>query len=67
MVFNDLYIIFSENDFAKTVDYEVGKSQSGLELPRSLPFNDFLSWLNKKRATDGKVQVVKETISVKRK
>ncbi|MBO7143824.1 MAG: DUF4384 domain-containing protein [Salinivirgaceae bacterium] len=65
MVFNELYIIFSENDFAKTVDYEAGKSQSGLELPRSLPFNDFLSWLNKKRSTDNKMQVVKETVSVK--
>ena len=65
MVFNDSYIIFSENDFAKTVDYEAGKSQSGLDLPRSLPFNDFLAWLNKKRASDTKMQVVKETVSVK--
>ena len=32
MVFNDLYIIFSENDFAKTVDYEVGIMTSQMSL-----------------------------------
>ena len=67
-IFNDLYIIFSENDFAKAVDYaSSATSNAGLDLPRSLPLTDFLSWLNKKRATDSKMQVEKETVIVNRK
>lgn len=65
MAFNDLYIIFSENDFSKSVDYETGKSKAGLDLPRSMPLDNFLSWLNRHRASDSKMQVLKETISIK--
>ncbi|MBO7478284.1 MAG: hypothetical protein J6U04_10175 [Salinivirgaceae bacterium] len=67
-IFNDLYIIFSENDFAKAVDYaSSATSNAGLDLPRSLPFTDFLAWLNKKRAADTKMQVEKVTITIIRK
>lgn len=66
-IFNDLYIIFSENDFSKAVDFSSSATSStGLDLPRSLPFVDFLNWLNKKRAVDTKMQVEKATVSVKR-
>ena len=66
-IFNDLYIIFSENDFSKAVDFSSSAtSSSGLDLPRSLPFADFLNWLNKKRTVDTKMQVEKVTVSVKR-
>lgn len=64
MAFNDLYIIFSKTDFSKSVDYEAGKSKAGLDLPRSLPLDNFLNWLNRQRASDAKMQVVKETISI---
>ena len=67
MAFNDLYIIFSQNDFSKSIDYETGKSNAGLDLPRSLPLDSFLNWLNRQRASNTKMQVVKETISVKMK
>lgn len=48
---NRLYVIFSPNRFSKAVDQENGN------MPRSLSYNDFLSWLTSVRKKDTRMSV----------
>lgn len=48
---NRLYVIFSPNKFSKAVDLENGN------MPRSLSYNDFLSWLTSVRKKDTRMSV----------
>ena len=66
IIFNDLYIIFSKNDFVKAVDKQSAQNAEGLDMPRSLSFADFQKWLNKRRAADADLQVKLQTITIRR-
>lgn len=66
IIFNDLYIIFSKNDFVKAIDKQSAQNAEGLDMPRSLSFADFQKWLNKRRAADADLQVKLQTITIKR-
>lgn len=57
---NQLYIIFSPNSFAKTVDNNVENL-----LPRKLEFDNFQKWLTKCRKLDKNMQVEIKTIIIK--
>lgn len=48
---NRLYVIFSPNRFSKAIDQENGN------MPRSLSYNDFLSWLTSVRKNDTRMSV----------
>lgn len=55
---NQLYVIFSPNDFVKASDRE---HSSAL---RELPFVDFQAWLTRNRNHDEKMQVVKKVLTI---
>lgn len=61
LVVNDIYFIFSENDFVKALD-----SQSDKSLPRYLPFEKFQNWLSARRGDDEKMQVEVKHISIEK-
>ncbi len=50
--YNQLYVIFSPNTFAKAVDSSGGINTYGDQLPRELSFDDFNKWLVKCRKKD---------------
>lgn len=59
MELNDLYVIFSPNQFVKA------NSQNSEELlPRQLDYEDFQRWLAKARGRDKKMQLSKHVISI---
>lgn len=47
MEHNQLYVIFSPNEFTKAIDHD-----SGASVPRSLSHDDFVKWLAKVRRAD---------------
>lgn len=61
VVFNDIYIIFSENDFVKALD-----SKSDKSLPRYLSFEKFQNWLSARLSDDEKMQVEIKHISIEK-
>lgn len=59
MELNDLYVIFSPNQFAKA------NSQNSEELlPRQLKYEDFQRWLAKARGRDKEMQLNKQVITI---
>ena len=59
--YNDLYIVFSPNEF-----YKSNMIAGGGNLPRKIPFHDYQEWLSKCRSLDNKMQVVVKSIMIKR-
>lgn len=59
--YNQIYIIFSPNEFTKAND-----NLSSTSLPRDLPFNDFQRWLLKCRNRDNDIRVDSKTIEIKK-
>lgn len=57
---NQIYVIFSPNQFVKAMDSEVNDS-----LPRELKYEDFQKWLAKCRMHDKDMQLTKQTITIK--
>jgi hypothetical protein len=51
---NDIYIIFSPNEFTKANDY---RAENETVLPRELSFNDFQKWLHQNRIRDRDMEV----------
>lgn len=58
---NDLYIVFSPNEF-----YKSNTVAGGGTLPRKISFRDFQEWLSKCRNQDDKMQVILKSIMIKR-
>lgn len=58
---NDIYVIFSTNEFAKPNDRQTDEG-----LPRELPFADFQQWLTRNRMKDLAMTVAHRTIVVKK-
>lgn len=57
---NTVYVVFSENEFAKAGDRRTDET-----LPRELPFEDFQKWLTRSRMRDKTMTVVQKTITLK--
>ena len=57
---NQIYVIFSPNQFVKAMDVGVGDS-----LPRELKYEDFQKWLAKCRLHDKDMQLTKQIITIK--
>lgn len=57
---NQIYIIFSPNEFSKASD--TNKEES---LPRELTFEKFQRWLSKCRTYDTRMQIIKKVITIK--
>ena len=55
-----LYVVFSPNKFTKASDSADGDL-------RSLPFEDFHSWLSKARRMDPEMNVISSDITIRRK
>ena len=66
---NQIYVIFSPNQFVKAVDSEssnVVKGQGLGGFPRELPYDDFHKWLAKCRRRDSEMSMKKILITIKR-
>ena len=63
---NILYIIFSPNTFTKAKDSKGGKNWRDQELPRNLPFKDFMHWLAKNQTADEQLVVRQEPIEIRK-
>ena len=59
---NQLYIIFSPNKFMKALD-----DRNSEELPRELAADEFQEWLAKNRRRDKEMQLIKKSITIKKK
>ncbi len=60
---NQIYIIFSTNEFTKAND-EKSSLSGDFILPRQLNFADFQKWLSKVRASDREMVLLQKTIQV---
>lgn len=58
LVHNQLYIVFSPNDFVKASDKEHSSKL------RELSFSNFQAWLTKNRNHDEKMQVIKKVLTI---
>lgn len=58
---NELYVIFSPNEFAKANDRQID-----MGLPRELSFADFQKWLNRNRMRDRSMTVIRKPIIVRK-
>lgn len=61
---NVLYIIFSPNKFTKARDKKGARNWRKQQVPRNLPYKDFLDWLAKVQTADKNMQVRTEVISI---
>lgn len=57
---NDIYVIFSPNEFVKANSQITENSR-----PRELSFNDFNEWLSKIRKRDNKIQITNKVLTIK--
>lgn len=62
--YNQLYVIFSPNEFTKALDEQA--EQTELLLPRELPEDEFQEWLAKNRRRDNKMQLIRKTLKIKK-
>lgn len=61
---NVLYVIFSPNKFTKARDKKGARNWRKQQVPRNLPYKDFLDWLAKVQTADKNMQVRTEVISI---
>lgn len=61
---NVLYVIFSPNKFTKARDRKGARNWRKQQVPRNLPYKDFVEWLAKVQAADKNMQVRTEVISI---
>lgn len=61
--YNEIYVIFSPNNFSKANGSEIKEEH----LPRELPFKDFQKWLVSCQTKDNDMKVNKHLIEIKRK
>lgn len=61
---NVLYVIFSPNKFTKARDKKGARNWRKQQVPRNLPYKDFVEWLAKVQTADKNVQVRTEVISI---
>ena len=59
--YNQLYVIFSPNEFVKALD-----DQAEELMPRELSEDEFQKWLAKNRRRDNKMQLIRKTLTIKR-
>lgn len=59
--YNQLYVIFSPNEFVKALD-----DQAEELMPRELSEDEFQKWLAKNRRRDNKMQLIRKTLKIKR-
>lgn len=57
---NDIYVIFSPNEFVKANSIQHKES-----LPRELPIKEFIEWLTKIRKNDNKIQLLNKLLTIK--
>ena len=62
--YNQIYVIFSPNRYAKASDMEAKTLNNELKLPRQLSFRDFQKWLEKCKKHDTQMCVQKSFIKV---
>ena len=61
---NVLYVIFSPNKFTKARDRKGARNWRKQQVPRNLPYKDFVEWLAKIQTADKNMQVRTEFISI---
>ena len=61
---NVIYVIFSPNKFTKARDRKGARNWRKQQVPRNLPYKDFLDWLAKTQTADKNMQVRTEVISI---
>lgn len=61
---NVLYVIFSPNKFTKARDRKGARNWRKQQVPRNLPYKDFVEWLAKIQTADKNMQVRTEVISI---
>lgn len=61
---NVLYVIFSPNKFTKARDKKGARNWRKQQVPRNLPYKDFVEWLAKVQTADKNMQVRTEVISI---
>lgn len=61
---NVLYVIFSPNKFTKARDRKGARNWRKQQVPRNLPYKDFIEWLAKVQTADKNMQVRTEVISI---
>lgn len=61
---NVLYVIFSPNKFTKARDRKGARNWRKQQVPRNLPYKDFVEWLAKVQTADKNMQVRTEVISI---
>lgn len=63
---NVLFVVFSPNRFTKANDRQGGVNWREEQLPRQLPYSEFIQWLTRNQTRDRDMVVRKEIISIKR-
>ena len=63
---NEIYVIFSPNQFTKAVDQQAGKNWRDEPLPRQLSYADFFKWLSQIQVRDGNMVVHREVVSIRK-
>lgn len=63
---NAIYIVFSPNFFTKALDIPGGHNFRDEQLPRNLPYADFLKWLSKNQIKDNQMVVKTEVIIIRK-
>lgn len=61
---NVLYVIFSPNKFTKARDKKGARNWRKQQVPRNLPYKDFVEWLAQVQTADKNMQVRTEVISI---
>lgn len=64
--YNVMYIIFSSNKFTKARDRKGSRNWRKQQVPRNLPYKEFLEWLSKTQTVDKNMQVRTEVLSISR-
>lgn len=63
---NELYIIFSPNNFTKAADNQSGKNWRDEQLPRQLSYEDLMEWLARNQIQDEYMVVRHEVVTIRK-
>lgn len=63
---NTLYIIFTPHKLTKASDKKSGKNWRQEQMPRQLPYKEFIAWLAKNQTSDPEMVVKTEIITIRK-
>ena len=63
---NALFVIFTPNTLTKARDRQSGKNWRDEQMPRQLPYKDFITWLANNQKRDKNMVVRKEIVTIRK-